>query len=86
MNDKIIELVKERLKKGAKKYGKDNISSDGRCFITEALEEALDLTVYLAAKLIEVKKTNSDEIIESLYRKTTVLENRLREFESEDKN
>ena len=33
---------------------KENISSDGRDFVQEALEEALDCAVYLAAHLIEM--------------------------------
>ena len=81
MNEEIIKLITERLEKGAKKYGKENMASDGRCFVTEALEEALDLSVYLAAKLIEVKRTNSDRIIEGLYQKTVVLERKLRKYE-----
>tara|TARA_Y100001963_G_scaffold68502_2_gene95491 strand:- start:30999 stop:31250 length:252 start_codon:yes stop_codon:yes gene_type:complete len=81
MNEEIIKLITERLEKGAKKYGKPNMEQDGRCFVTEALEEALDLAVYLAARLIEVKKTNSDLIIEELYRKTVTLERKLREKE-----
>ena len=55
MNDKILKLIKERLKKGEKKYGHQNVKNDGRNFTNEALEEALDCAVYLAAKLIEIQ-------------------------------
>ena len=48
MNKEIIKLIKKRLVKGEKRYGKENISSDGRDFIQESLEEALDCAVYLA--------------------------------------
>ena len=55
MNDKIIALLKERLDLGAKKYGHENIISDGRDFTQEALEEVLDCMVYAACKLLEIK-------------------------------
>ena len=54
MNLEILDLIGKRLTKGKKRYGKENISSDGRDFIQEALEEALDCAVYLAAHLIEI--------------------------------
>jgi len=56
MNDKIIELVRERLEIGAKKYGHENVVSDDRDFIKEALEEVLDCMVYASCKLIEIKE------------------------------
>ena len=36
----------------------ENVENDGRNFTTEALEEALDCAVYLAAKLIEIQTIN----------------------------
>lgn len=60
MNKKIIKLVEERLDLGAKKYGKQNISSDGRDFTLEALEEALDMIVYISARLLEIRERESD--------------------------
>ena len=56
MNLKILDLVGKRLAKGEKRYGKENISSDGRDFVQEALEEALDCAVYLAGHLIEIQE------------------------------
>ena len=56
MNDKIIELIRERLELGAKKYGRENIASDNRDFIQESLEEILDCMVYVSCKLIEIKE------------------------------
>ena len=53
MNKQILNLIEQRLDKGKKRYGKENISSDGRNFLQESLEEALDCAVYLAAHLIE---------------------------------
>ena len=63
MNERILDLIGKRLIIGEKKYGKENILSDGRNFLKESLEEALDCAVYLAALLIELdekeKKNNS---------------------------
>jgi hypothetical protein len=61
MNLRILDLVGKRLAKGKKRYGKENISSDGRDFIQEALEEALDCAVYLAGHLIEIMDRNDCE-------------------------
>ena len=67
MNKKILDLIEQRLNKGKKRYSKENISSDGRDFVKEALEEALDCAVYLAAHLIEImdednyERTTADE-------------------------
>jgi hypothetical protein len=54
MNNRIIDLIGKRLDKGEKKYGHENVLSDGRDFLKESLEEALDCAVYLAARLIEL--------------------------------
>ena len=56
MNLKILDLVGKRLAKGEKRYGKENIASDGRDFVQEALEESLDCAVYLAGHLIEIQE------------------------------
>ena len=67
MNLRILDLIGKRLEKGKKRYSKENISSDGRDFVQEALEEALDCAVYLAAHLIEImdkhdyERTTADE-------------------------
>ena len=59
MNREIVKLIEKRLVKGEQRYGKENIVSDGRDFVQEALEEALDCAVYLAGHLIEIKEKNS---------------------------
>ena len=56
MNNQIVKLIKKRLVVGEERYGKENIASDGRDFVQEALEEALDCSVYLAGQLIEIKE------------------------------
>ena len=55
-NNKIIlALIEHRLAVGAKEY-EQNVPLDGsRDHITDALEETLDLAVYIAAQLIEIK-------------------------------
>jgi len=56
MNNQIVKLIKKRLVKGEERYGRQNIASDGRDFVQEALEEALDCSVYLAGQLIEIQE------------------------------
>ena len=58
MNKKILRLIEQRLEEGERKYGHENVETDGRDFTIEALEEALDCAVYLAAKLIEIQTRN----------------------------
>ena len=61
MNKQILKLIDQRLDKGKKRYGKENITSDGRDFVQESLEEALDCAVYLAGHIIELQeKINPD--------------------------
>ena len=59
MNREIVKLIEKRLVKGEQRYGKENIVSDGRDFVEEALEEALYCAVYLAGHLIEIKEKNN---------------------------
>ena len=62
MNERILKLIQERLEEGERKYGHENVENDGRNFIVEALEEILDCSVYVAAKLIEIqtRKENNE--------------------------
>ena len=62
MNIEILDLIEERLLIGERKYGNENVINDGRDFVQEALEEALDCAVYLAAKLIELKNKRKDTL------------------------
>ena len=62
MNIEILDLIEQRLLIGERKYGNENVINDGRDFIQEALEEALDCAVYLAAKLIEIKNKRKEDI------------------------
>jgi hypothetical protein len=62
MNIEILDLIEERLLIGERKYGNENVINDGRDFLQEALEEALDCAVYLAAKLIEIKNKRKEDV------------------------
>ena len=56
MNDKILKLVAERIEKGKEKYPDEIPESDDRNFLQEGVEEALDMSVYLAGELLRLKK------------------------------
>ena len=62
MNLEILDLIGKRLLVGEKKYGNENVANDGRDFVKEALEESLDLAVYVAAKLIEIEKEKEKQM------------------------
>ena len=55
-NDKVLELIAERLKVGQIRYNcnKPRTAEQGRDNLKESLEEALDLAVYLAAEIISI--------------------------------
>jgi hypothetical protein len=55
-NQKIIDLIKTRLEKGAQNYGEELNPEDGRDWIEESIEELLDACVYLSAKLLLIKE------------------------------
>lgn len=54
LNGDIVELIKKRMEKGRKEYGHGIVKGD-RNWTKEALEEALDMSIYLSAKLVELK-------------------------------
>lgn len=56
MNADIQRLIAERLEKGRKAYGHELLPDAGYDWVQEALEEALDLSIYISARLIEVKQ------------------------------
>ena len=68
----ILLRIKERLELGAKKYGDTIDLNDSRDFLKEAIEEALDMTVYLTTFLFKIESAlrnrpqneiNVDELI-----------------------
>jgi len=64
-NDQIITLIKQRMEKGRKEYGHGIVQNSGYDWLREALEEALDLSVYLAAKIIEIDSRNEQAKLHS---------------------
>ena len=60
INEEVLNLIKSRLDKGAKKYGEEILVTDKRDFTVESLEEILDACVYLACKLIQLKERKSN--------------------------
>jgi hypothetical protein len=55
-NNDIVNLVKERLEVGKREYKQQVDVHDGRNWSQEALEEALDLAVYLSAEIVKRKE------------------------------
>tara|TARA_R110002074_G_scaffold86096_1_gene190268 strand:- start:205 stop:432 length:228 start_codon:yes stop_codon:yes gene_type:complete len=60
-NDYILKEIQARLETGAKKYGEKISLHDSRNFRQEALEEAIDLAVYLIVSLWRLKNSESGE-------------------------
>lgn len=65
-NNQIIELIKHRMEKGRKQYGHGILQDAGYEWVREALEEALDLSVYISAKLIQVERANAQRFFGDL--------------------
>jgi hypothetical protein len=58
MNQQIVDLIQKRMEQGRKQYGHGLLKDSGYDWVKEALEEALDLSIYIAAKLIEIQNPN----------------------------
>ena len=56
MNKEIVELVAERIEKGKETYPDTIPKEDERDFLHEALEEALDMCVYLSGEILRIKE------------------------------
>jgi hypothetical protein len=61
-NEEIKALIAERMEKGKKAYGHGLLQNSGYDWVQEALEEALDLSIYLSAKLIEIKARTPKDV------------------------
>ena len=61
-NEEIKALIAERMEKGKKAYGHGLLRNSGYDWVQEALEEALDLSIYLSAKLIEIKARTTKDV------------------------
>jgi hypothetical protein len=53
---RLNRLVEQRLALGHAQYGAWDLSADERDLVYEALDEALDLAIYLAATLIQLDR------------------------------
>ena len=60
INEQIIKKIEERMDAGARKYWETIDIKDDRDFLEEAIEEALDGCVYLAAKLIQIQNKTKE--------------------------
>ncbi len=59
INDKIKQLISDRLDHGQKTYGQDLPMDDNRDLIEESLEEILDGMVYIAGQIIRLKESTN---------------------------
>ena len=55
INKQVMKELELRLEKGMVTYGHEVQMEDNRDFVQEALEEALDASIYLQALLIRIK-------------------------------
>lgn len=55
-NSEILRLIESRMEKGRRQYGHGLLVDGGYDWVQEALEEALDLSIYVAARLVEIQK------------------------------
>lgn len=68
-NMRILYQIQERLNNGAKQYGEFVPLDGSRDNLKEALEEALDLAVYLSAVVLELHDLYKKEVVEKDYKK-----------------
>lgn len=61
INDKIKQLISDRLDHGQKTYGQDLPLEDDRDLIKESLEEILDAMVYTAGQIIRLMESRNAE-------------------------
>lgn len=54
-NVQIVDMIMDRMEKGKAAYGHGLIPNDGHNWVQEALEEALDMAIYLSTRLIQIK-------------------------------
>jgi|10_taG_2_1085330.scaffolds.fasta_scaffold140460_3 hypothetical protein len=61
INDKIKQLISDRLDHGQKIYGQDLPLEDDRDLVLESLEEILDAMVYTAGQIIRLMESRNAE-------------------------
>ena len=62
-NDRVLAMIRERLNLGQERYGQDIPlkGEGGRDNFKESIEEALDMSIYLTATLLESSDKKTDE-------------------------
>lgn len=55
---RVVDLVAERLRMGQEQYGELVIDTDRRDWVRESLEESIDCAIYLAIKLHQLERHN----------------------------
>lgn len=61
LNSDIIRLIESRMEKGRAQYGHGLLENKGYDWVQEALEEALDLSIYLSARLVEIQRVKEKD-------------------------
>jgi len=56
LNADIMTLIENRMTLGRANYGHGLMADSGYDWLKEALEEALDLSIYLSARLVELQR------------------------------
>jgi hypothetical protein len=68
--NKVISRIRKRMEFGFKQYGALDLALDSRDLIEEAIQEALDMSIYLASRLEQIKMyekiVNEDEFLAKL--------------------
>jgi len=59
INDKIKQLISDRLDHGQETYGQDLPLEDERDLVMESLEEILDAMVYTAGQIIRLMESKN---------------------------
>jgi hypothetical protein len=62
LNVDILDLIQKRMAQGRVTYGHGLKEESGYDWVKEALEEALDLSIYLSARLVELQRREARKI------------------------
>jgi hypothetical protein len=62
LNVDILELIQKRMAQGRVTYGHGLKEDSGYDWVKEALEEALDLSIYLSARLVELQRREARKV------------------------
>jgi hypothetical protein len=62
LNVDILDLIQKRMAQGRVTYGHGLKEDSGYDWVKEALEEALDLSIYLSARLVELQRREARKV------------------------